>query len=177
MALDEDAGDGGGFFEAEVAAVRGEDDGVGVGVDGAGGGFEFPIEELVEAAVGGGGVGEVCRVEVVLLDEGCDAGGGGWGAHAAAVPGGEEGAFDEEVERECAEGISVGPFEEAFAVDLFGFEGAGVAIEVLDGFHAGVSSVGGVIRKPEGVRISLLPERMDWQCWLRLSQGVEVGDH
>ncbi len=43
--------------------------------------------------------------------------------------------FNEAVEREFSEGISVNPAEKGFAVNLFGFEFSGMAVEVLDRFH------------------------------------------
>lgn len=44
-------------------------------------------------------------------------------------------AFDQGVERELSERISVNPTQEGFAIDLFGFLLLGMAVEISDGFH------------------------------------------
>ncbi len=132
LTFDEDAVDLVGACEAEVAAVGREDDGCRVGVDGPCGGVEAAAEEVVE---GGEGVGRVCEfrgVEMVVFDEGSDSGAAGWLVHAAAVPAGEGGAFDECGDDETADGVFVGGAEEALAVDGFLFEPAGVAVEESD---------------------------------------------
>lgn len=98
LAFDEDVGDGGGAGKGEVAAIGGEYDAGGRGIDGTGGGFEFSIKKFVEAGVGVWAVGKFCGVELEFFDEGLDALFRGGMAHAAAVPMGEEGAFDEGVE-------------------------------------------------------------------------------
>lgn len=132
LTFDEDAVDLVGACEAEVAAVGREDDGGRVRVDGPCGGVEAAAEEVVE---GGEGVGRVCEfrgVEMVVFDEGSDSGAAGWLVHAAAVPAGEGGAFDECGDDETADGVFVGGAEEALAVDGFLFEPAGVAVEESD---------------------------------------------
>lgn len=133
LTFDEDAVDLVGACEAEVAAVGREDDGGWVGVDRPGGGIEAAAEEVVEGGEGVGRVSEFGGVEMVVIDEGSDSGAAGWLVHAVAVPAGEGGAFDESGDDETADGVVVGGAEEAFAVDGFLFDPAGVAVEEGDG--------------------------------------------
>lgn len=132
LTFDEDPVDLVGASEAEVAAIGWEDDGVWVGVDGPGGWVETAAEEVVEGGEGVGRGGEFRGVEGIVCDEGSDSGAAGGMVHAVAVPAGEGGAFDEGGDDETADGVFVGGAEEAFAVDGFLFEPAGVAVEESD---------------------------------------------
>ena len=61
--------------------------------------------------------------------------------HTAAIPSREEGALDETMQGDLAEWVAVSPAEEAFAIDLFGFQLSGFAIEVLNRLHAGIMTI------------------------------------
>ncbi len=120
LSLHEDRADLAGFFEAEMATVGRKDD-RSVG-ERAGIGSELAVEEVVEGGEFVGLLFEVGRIEAVGVEKGEDLFGGFGLIHALAVPLGEEGAFDKAVQGDFSERVSVGPAEEAFAVDLFGFQ-------------------------------------------------------
>src|SRR5688572_7661077 len=72
----------------------------------SGAGFELPIEELVECAVAFGLIGEFGRIEPVLLNEWKDAAATARRVHAAAIPFGKSGAFDQAFQREFSEWVA-----------------------------------------------------------------------
>lgn len=84
LSFDKDGGDFAGFGEAEVAAIGGEDDG-GVG-EGAGGGFEFAVEEVVEGGELVRAFDEVVTAEAVGFEERGDFFSGFGLIHAISVP-------------------------------------------------------------------------------------------
>lgn len=123
-----------------MTSIGGEDDGS--VRDGSGFGLELAVEEFVEAAERGGGLGEIGGIEAVLGDERVDAGSGFRGGHAFSIPFGEDCALDEGVEGEFSERISINPAKRALAVDFFGFGLSCVTVEVSDAFHAGMKRLG-----------------------------------
>ena len=140
----------------QVSAVGGEHRRVGVRHDGAGAGAQSAIEKLVEGAVGGGGLGELVRVEIVVHHEGqhlVDAGGP---VHSPAIPSGEPGPADDGGEAEATEGIAaVDEAQPGLAVDAFAFDAAGAAVEEFDRFvgHGGTRRPGNAATKSKNPRV------------------------
>ena len=91
-------------------------------------------EKLIEAVKRVGGFGKLRGIEPEVPDKGSHEGPAGGTGHAAAIPAGEEGSFDE-VSQDGTTGVFVGKAEPAFPVDLLSLEGASQAVKIADWLH------------------------------------------
>jgi hypothetical protein len=139
LALDENRTDLAGLFESKMSAIGGKDD-WGVG-ERAGARAEFAVEEVVEGGEVFGLLFKIVGIEPVGIEKREDFRGGFGLIHAAAIPSREKGALDEAVKGDLAERVAIGPAKEAFAIDLFGFQLSGFAIEVLNWVHTGTMTI------------------------------------
>ena len=134
LSFHEDALDAGNVGEPEMASIAGKEEGIRVRVERAGLWLEPADEKFVEALEGFRVLREFRGVEPEVPDKGGNELAAGGAGHPVAIPAGKEGSLDK-VSQDGASWILVGKAQPAFAVDLFGFEGAGLAIEVANGLH------------------------------------------
>lgn len=132
MVFDVEGIGGGEVRDGEVASVCGKGETLRIGIDGAGFGFEFAREEIVEGCEVLGIFLEFGRVELVGFQEGSDAMTAGWRAHAAPIPAGEDGSGNEGTGGESAKRVFVSPAQPLLAVDRLDLDFGAAAIEELN---------------------------------------------
>ena len=117
-----------------MTAICGKNDGS--WVDGTGFRFEFPIEKLIEASERGTRIRKIFHIEAVAFDKRLDPCRRFRLGHAFAIPFREAVSLDEGVKRQLPQRVAVSPSEERFAINLLGFLGSRMPVEISDAFHS-----------------------------------------
>ncbi len=67
--------------------------------------------------------------------------------------------------------MAIGPAQEALAIDLLGFEGAGMAVEEADRFHAALVRAGLANSQGRGAETGHFPGKVGWLEGISISVG------
>ena len=115
----------------QMPAIRGKHRRLGTRIHRAGLRLELAVEEFIEAAKAIRRIGKSIHIEPIILDEGADLRPARRPIHPPPIPMGKPGTLDRELYRQPAQRIAVGPAQESFTVNRFGFDLSTFAVEIL----------------------------------------------